>query len=69
MAKPMKAFDIVSWILCTIGALELGVVGAFNYDIIGSILGAGSMATRVVYVFVGLGGLFSAAHMIKYMKK
>lgn len=69
MAKNMKALDIASWLFCTIGALEVGIVGAFRYDVIGSLFGPTSMLTRIIYVLCGIGGVLSVAHMLKYMKK
>ena len=69
MAKNMNFLDMASWILCTIAALHLGLVGAFGYDVFGKILGAGSTANRIVYVVIGLLGLYSLGHMLTCSKK
>ena len=66
MAQQMKALDVASWVLCTIAAVQLGLVGAFNFDLLG-MLGAG--IAKILYIIIGLGGLFSLWHMIKHMKK
>lgn len=47
----------LSFLLVVIGALNWGVVGFFSYNFIDAILGAGSVASRVVYALVGLAGL------------
>jgi len=64
MAKKMNKLDMASWILCTVAALHLGVVGAFGYDVFSALLGTGSMVTRVVFVIIGLLGLYSLKHML-----
>ncbi len=69
MGENMKALDIASWVLTTVGALNWGLVGALNWNLVDALLGAGSMLARVVYVLVGLGGLLSLIHMIKWCKK
>ena len=43
--------------LAIIGALNWGLVGAFNVNLVDQILGAGSGIARIVYVLVGLSGL------------
>lgn len=69
MAKEMGALDVASWVLCTVGALNWGLVGALNWNLVDALLGAGSMLARVVYVLVGLGGLLSLVHLVKWARK
>lgn len=69
MAENMKALDIAAWVLTTVGALNWGLVGAVNINVVDMLLGAGSMLARIVYVLVGLGGLLSLIHMIKWSRK
>ena len=58
MAKgKMKTIDMISWILCTIAALNLGILGIFNYNVLGLLGGA----MPIVYVIIGLAGLYSAS--------
>jgi uncharacterized membrane protein YuzA (DUF378 family) len=54
----MKAINIVTLILVIIGGLNWGLVGAFNFDLVATIFGAGSMLSRIVYVLVGLSALW-----------
>ncbi|SAK92123.1 hypothetical protein AWB76_06766 [Caballeronia temeraria] len=51
----------VDWIagaLVIIGALNWGLVGLAQFDLVAAILGTGSAASRIVYVLVGLAGLY-----------
>lgn len=48
------------WVCCillVVGALNWGLIGLFNMDVVAWLLGPGSMPTRVVYVLIGLAGL------------
>ena len=65
LAKQMKALDIASWVLCTIAALQLGIWGVFNYDVLGLL---GSL-TWTIYLLIGLAGLLSVWHMITMCSK
>ncbi|SAK99464.1 hypothetical protein AWB77_05983 [Caballeronia fortuita] len=51
----------VDWIagaLVVIGALNWGLVGLLQLDLVAAIFGAGSVLSRIVYVLVGLAGLY-----------
>jgi len=43
-----------------IGALNWGLIGLFGINLVSSLLGDGSPLERIVYVIVGLGGLWVA---------
>jgi len=43
--------------LAIIGALNWGLVGLFDFNVVEYILGVGSLATRIVYGLVGLSGV------------
>ncbi len=55
----MRVLRYIALILILIGALNWGLVGFFQYDLISNIFG-GMMSTgaRVVYSLVGIAGLF-----------
>jgi uncharacterized protein len=62
----MKTFELVAMILLLIGGINWGLVGAFNYNVITTLLGDGSTMTRAVYAIVGLCALYEA---FQFMKK
>ncbi len=47
----------ICWVLVIIGALNWGLVGAFDFNLVSAILGSVPVVERVVYVLVGLAGL------------
>lgn len=54
----MKFIDVLSVVLVTIGALNWGMVGLFQYDLVVALLGDATALTRLVYIIVGVAGLF-----------
>jgi len=56
----MKKMGLLGWIcqiLVIIGALNWGLVGAFRFDLIYKIFGAGTVS-RIVYIIVGLAAIY-----------
>lgn len=51
--------------LVVIGAINWGLVGLFHFNLVDRILGEMSIASRVVYVLVGIGGLM---FLVSYFK-
>ncbi len=54
----MKALHAIAFILVVVGALNWGLVGAGGWNLVDMLLGAGSMLSKIVYVIVGLSGLY-----------
>lgn len=52
----MKALHMVTWILVIVGALNWGLVGLFDMNVVEAILGTGTL-TMVVYILVGVSAL------------
>lgn len=64
----MNALDKLCILLVVVGGLNWGLVGAFDYNLVDSLFGAGSALSRVVYVVVGLAALqvlYKAVVMMK----
>ena len=62
----MKTLDWIALTLVIIGAINLGLIGFFHFDAIGSMFGAGLRSagyvnglSRFFYGLVGLAGLYS----------
>lgn len=64
----MDTKQIVGWIV-VIGAINWGLVGLLNLNLVEMIFGAGSMLTKIVYIVVGLSGAFAAYNMVGGKKK
>lgn len=65
----MKDVDFVAGLLTTIGALNWGFVGAFNLDLVKTILGTSPALVQLAYIVVGLSGLYMLYKMLAKGKK
>jgi uncharacterized membrane protein YuzA (DUF378 family) len=63
----MNGLDYTAWLLVVVGGLNWGLVGAFDYNLVDSLFGVGSVIARVVYVLVGVAALYVAA--MPFLKK
>lgn len=55
----MKTIDVVTAILVIIGALNWGLVGIADFNLVHALLGT-TMLAKVVYILVGLSGVYEA---------
>lgn len=53
------AIDWVALVLVIIGAINWGLIGLFDFNLVAAIFGAGSPGSRIIYVLVGLAGLYT----------
>lgn len=67
--KHLNALDWIVLILLIIGGLNWGLVGIFNFDLVAWIFGAMSVVARIVYILVGLSGLYALFSCGKLGKK
>lgn len=59
----MKVLDIIIAALMIIGALNWGLIGFFEYNLVDAIFGAGSAFSRVIYALVGLSALYEVGNL------
>ena len=55
--KKMGTLGWIAFVLVVIGALNWGLVGFFQYDLVKAIFGDMTTITRIVYDLVGVAGL------------
>ena len=49
----------LAWVLVVVGALNWGLVGAFDFNLVSKLVGTWPVVEKVVYVLVGLSALVS----------
>lgn len=54
----MKVIDTIALVLIIIGAINWGLVGIFNFNLVDAIFGAMSVISRIIYILVGISGLW-----------
>lgn len=55
----MKVIDTLALILVIIGALNWGLIGIFNFNLVDTLFGAMSVVSKVIYILVGISGIWS----------
>lgn len=58
----MKALDYTVLTIILIGAINWGLIGFFDFDLVSSVFGQMSMLTRIIYGLVGIGGLYAISY-------
>lgn len=67
--KNLNILDIISFILVIVGALNWGMVGLLNFDLVAAIFGDMSALSRIVYSLVGVAGVYLAATSMQFGRK
>ena len=58
-ARTLHALDWIAMLLVIVGALNWGLLGLFNTDLVATLFGPMSPVSRGVYCLVGLAGLYA----------
>jgi uncharacterized membrane protein YuzA (DUF378 family) len=62
--KKKSKLDYFTIIIMIIGALNWGLIGTFNFNLVTSIFGIG-IITTIIYILVGLSGLYGIYYLTK----
>ena len=55
----MKVIDKIALVLVVIGAINWGLIGFFNFNLVSTIFGEMTVISRIIYALVGISGLWS----------
>jgi uncharacterized protein len=55
----LTAVDWIALILVIVGALNWGLVGLFEFDLVAALFGTLSVMSKIVYTLVGFAGLWT----------
>lgn len=53
-----KGFDYIVLIIAIIGAVNWGLIGFFDFNLVSWLFGSMTWVSRIVYAIVGLSGLY-----------
>ena len=62
----MKIIDKIALVLVIIGAINWGLIGLFRFDLVAAIFGEMSVISRIVYILVGIAGLWTIKELFDY---
>ena len=63
----MKTLQTICLVLIIVGALNWGLVGILNFDLVVFLFGVGSLLTRIVYTVIAVAGIVYAASLFYEM--
>jgi len=55
----MQTLQKICLLLTIIGAINWGLIGIFDFNLVDTIFGTGSMLSRIIYSLVGIAGLIN----------
>lgn len=55
----METLEKIALVFTIIGALNWGLIGLFDFNLVTTLFGDMTMLTRIVYIIVGLTGLIN----------
>lgn len=62
----MDTLDSLALILVIVGALNWGLIGIFDFDLVASLFGGQNAAlSKLIYSLVGLAGLYSITFLFR----
>ena len=54
----MKALNYIALSLVIVGAVNWGLIGFLDFNLVDALFGTGSVLSRIIYAVVGVCGLF-----------
>jgi len=57
----MRTLNVIALILVIIGAINWGLIGFFEFDLVSTLFGTMTAFTRVIFALIGIAGLYSFA--------
>ena len=58
----MKILDYVLLTLVIVGAVNWGLIGFIQFDLVRMLFGNMSILSRIIYALVGIGGLYAISY-------
>lgn len=62
-------FKYVSYVLVLLGAINWGLVGAFDLDLVAALFGVDSLLTNITYIAIGLSAIVSVITVATHHKE
>lgn len=64
----MEILQKTALIFTIIGALNWGLIGLFNFNLVTTLFGVGSMLTNLVYILVGISGIINIGLLFNHIE-
>lgn len=53
----MKTFKYITLIIAVIGAINWGLIGLFDFNLVSALFGIDTVLSNIVYILVGISGI------------
>lgn len=63
----METLQKVALVITIIGAVNWGLIGLLDFDLVAMLFGAGSFLSRTVYTLVGIAGLTNIGILLAHL--
>lgn len=64
----METLQKVLLVITIIGAVNWGLIGLLDFDLVAMIFGAGTLFTRIIYTLIGICGLVNIGILFNHIK-
>lgn len=64
----METFQKVLLVITIIGAVNWGLIGLFDFNLVDMIFGVGSLFSRIIYTLVGVCGLINIGILFNHIE-
>ncbi len=64
----METLQKVCLVFTIIGAIVWGLIGLFDFNLVASIFGEGSIIARIIYTIVGITGLINIGILFNHIE-
>ena len=64
----METLQKIALVFTIIGAINWGLIGLFDVNLVDLLFGEGSILSRIVYIIVGLTGLINIGILFNHIK-
>lgn len=59
----MRVFDTLALLLVIIGAVNWGLIGFFDFNLVSALFGEMTTFSKIIYALVGIAGLYSISFL------
>lgn len=64
----METFQKICLVLTIVGAINWGLIGLLDFNLVTTLFGNGSMLTNIVYIAVGVAGLVNIGILFEHIE-
>lgn len=65
----METLEKIALIFTIIGAINWGLIGLFDVNLVTMILGVGTILTKLVYIIVGIAGIINIGLFMMHLEE